>query len=360
MIKYNSSNSVLSPFNPILSLDTQIRNKVNEEFIKPIIHLFFSDKGGIENFKKLDADKLKTEIEFKDFSKSFVKSYLYKELMTEITKDEKGDIIFLPRYTISFDKDLTAYKKDPKKYPYKEVFKNSKYNETNIRYGCIRLANAPILYIIYIDLQEIIRFIKTLPSETQKITSKTKQIASPKSKRNKLISELVSKQYNILANSSEEDKKQEKEELERLMSLNETKLKGERGSLRVNLSWNTTDDLDLHIKSEKGTINYQNKILESTGSIGKLDVDANAGGNIVSTPQENINWDYIPSGKHIVSVDFFADREKRGKVPFSIFIENGDESRIYNSFVECEGKNKKRKVVEFEFKNEILVFKELE
>ncbi|MBK8192642.1 MAG: hypothetical protein IPK76_05390 [Lewinellaceae bacterium] len=102
-----------------------------------------------------------------------------------------------------------------------------------------------------------------------------------------------------LINSSEENKQQEEIELKRLITLSKERLQGERGSIRVNLSWNTTDDLDLHVNIEGGKhINYQNKILEYNGSIGKLDVDANAGGTLVSNPQENVNWDVIPIGKH--------------------------------------------------------------
>lgn len=174
MIKYNSSNSVISPFNPILAINPQLRNKVNEQFIRPIIKLYFSNKGGIENFKELESDKIKTEIEFCDFSESFVKSYLYKELMTEIRKDEEEKIIFLPRYTISFDRDLTKYKRDSNKYPYRQIFNAKNHKEENIRYGCIRLANAPVLYIIYIELQEIIRFIKALPHEKRSEVLETK------------------------------------------------------------------------------------------------------------------------------------------------------------------------------------------
>ncbi len=137
-------------------------------------------------------------------------------------------------------------------------------------------------------------------------------------------------------------------------------MQGERGSLRINLSWNTTDDLDLHISTEGGRkIDYQNKVLEYNGSIGRLDVDANAGNTLVSNPQENVNWDVIPNGKHTVSVNFYNDREKTGRVSFTVTVENGDESRIYHSFVESSGANKTRQIVEFEIKNGALVFNEL-
>lgn len=349
MIKHNSASSVISPFNPTVALSPKMRQRVNNDFIKPILQLFFSDRGGLDQFEELDADKLKTEIEFRD-ELNFVKSYVYKELMNDIRKNLDGNVLFKPKYFISFDEDLTEYKTSEKIYP---------HNNKNIRYGVIRLGNEPILYYIFIDLQEVIRYIKTLPHEVEN-PEPPKVIETTENRRLKLIDELVANQYRAYINSSEENKQQEERELERLITLSKEKLQGERGSLRVNLSWNTTDDLDLHVNIEGGKhINYQNKILEYNGSIGKLDVDANAGGTLVSNPQENVNWDVIPIGKHSVSVNLFTDREKRNRVPFTVFVENGDESRIYNSFVESSGVNKTRKIVEFEFENGILVFNEL-
>ena len=66
----------------------------------------------------------------------------------------------------------------------------------------------------------------------------------------------------------------------------------------------------------------------------------------------------IPKGKHIVSVNMYSNREKKDKVPFTIFIENGDESRIYNSYVQEVG-IKTREVVEFELIGGELFFKDL-
>jgi hypothetical protein len=361
MIKHNSASSVISPFNPIVTLNSKMRRRVNEEFIKPIIELFFSDKGGVSLFSEFDADKLKTEIEFANLEEnnSFVKSYVYKEIMNEISKNANGEVIFRPKYLISFDSDLTKYKRDINKYPYKKIFSQNQYEEEDIRYGVLRLGNSPILYFIYIELQEIIRYIKMLPQDAE-ITEPEKTMETPENRRNRLIDELVAQQYRLWLNTPLEQKEGVKAELDRLVRLSQQRLQGSTGSLRINLSWNTTDDLDLHIHTEGGKkIDYQNKVLEYEGSIGKLDVDANASGSLVSNPQENVNWDVIPKGRHTVSVNFYSDREKRGRVPFTVFVENGDESRIYNSFVESVGSNKTRQVVEFELVNKNLVFIDL-
>ncbi len=351
MIKHNTTSSVISPFNPIVSLNPKVRKRVNDEFIAPIIQQFFSDKGGINSFAELDPDKLKTDVEFLDFTaqENFVKSYVYKELMNEISKGIDGKVNFKPRYLISFDTDLTEYEVSNKNYP------NS---SKRIKYGVIRLGEEPILYYIYVELQELINFIKKLPVEIE--TTENEKIAeTAESKRNRLVDELIGKKHRELINVEEVRKNDIYKEISRLNAIRNQELHGESGKLRINLSWNTTDDLDLHIDIEGGKkINYSNKTEEYNGSIGTLDIDANAG-NPISNPEENVNWDIIPKGKHTVLVDLFSDREKRNQVPFTIFIENGEDSRVYISFVKSAGIDKTRKVVEFELKNGIIEFKEL-
>jgi len=143
MIKHNSASSVISPFNPVISLKSEVREIVNEKFIYPILEDFFKDKGGIDSYKELDPDKIKTEIEFQDTIESYVKSYVYKEVMNTISKNDDGTINFKPRYVVSFDQDLTNFQE-----------------ERGIKYGELKLGNATILYFIYIDLQKLIGFIK--------------------------------------------------------------------------------------------------------------------------------------------------------------------------------------------------------
>jgi len=341
MIKHNSASSVISPFNPVVSLNPQVRQIVNESFIYPKLEKFFQDKGGIDSYEELDPDKIKTEIEFnhKENRESYVKDYVYKELMTRISKNDEGKINFKPRYVISFDQYLTDF-------PEKE----------GIRYGKLRLGEkAPILYFIYIDLQELIQFIKNIPEALQIEPEALKVVETSEDRRNRLIDELIAEKYRKLITAPQNQKEEIRAECVRLLSLSTQKIQGNAGIFRVNLSWNTTDDLDLEIETEGGIINYENKIVEYKGIIGKLDIDENANENFVSNPQENITWEELPQGKHIVLVKFFNNRENREKVPFTIFIENGDESRIYDSFVQFTGNNKTKKVVEFEFQDGRLI-----
>lgn len=152
MIEHDSASSVISIFNPVVSLNPLVRQRVNEEFIYPILEDFFQEKGGIDSYEELHPDKIKTEVEFSqtDVQESYVKSYVYKELMNEISKSDHGKINFKPRYVVSFDQYLTDFKED-----------------RGIKYGELRLGDVPILYFIYIDLQKLIGFLKNIPIDVR-------------------------------------------------------------------------------------------------------------------------------------------------------------------------------------------------
>jgi len=371
MIKYNASNNVISPFNPILALHPQMRKEVNEHFIQPILEVFFKDKKGasgelgIENFEALDADRLKTEMEFQK-EDNYVQNYVYAELIKEIRKDNEGKIIFKPRYSISFDWDLTTYynrmdrvKKNLKNYPYKQIFKDLGKEEKQIRYGTLRLGEVPILYVIFIDFQEVLRFIKKREINLKNDIEFVKVEESPKEKKERLFDSVIQQTQRKLRETTDSLTEETlKQQLNRLTFLLDEPLQGTAGKLRVNLAWNTTDDLDLHIETPNGKIFYGNKVVEYQGVIGELDVDKNAGGEPVSNPQENINWDSMPVGRHIIKVHFFKSREQT-KVPFTITVlnENGD-GRIYNSYVEA-GTLPNKKIASFIFENDTLIFEDL-
>lgn len=340
-IKHNSPSSVLSQYNPIASLKPSTRKKVNELFLTPLLTSFFSNKGGIEQYEELDPDKLFTEIEFVTIE-NFVKTYIYKEIVTEIKK--VGDnVIFKPKYVISYDYDLTDYEE-----------------ENNIRFGAIRLGEAPILYYIYIDLQEMIRFIKSLPTEPIENEISEKIFETEKEKRNRLFDTVIFQKSQLLDNTQNPQKRGDiKREIDSLKNNKTQIFEGKSRKLRVNLSWNTTDDLDLHIITPNGEIAYNtpNKTIEYKGVFGVLDIDKNAGGNIVSNPQENINFDSLPFGPHKIYVRFYTQREKN-EVPFIItIIPEFGEGRIYSRTI--KGKDSMVNVATFEQKNGVLEFQEL-
>jgi hypothetical protein len=356
-IKHNSPGSALSQFNPVASLKPKTRSLVNELFITPIIKSFFFDKGGIDNYSELDPDKLKTEVEFNstDETQSFVKTYIYKEIVNSIAK--VGKIVeFKPRYIITFDSDLTNYKRDSTLYPYTSIFNDNNLENTNIKYGVIRLGNAPILFYILVDLQKIIQFIKTLPLETD-IQVAAKIFESDEEKRSRLIEKVIFDKQRLMKNADSSTRIEIQSEIDRLEQVGQTVLEGQSGNLRINLAWNTTDDLDLHVLTPSGEISYLNKTVEYMGVIGRLDVDKNTGSNIVSNPQENINFDSIPLGHHKIFVEFYSQREKI-EVPFTLtIIQANGEGRIFNSVV--SGKGNRKDVVSFDFKNNTLEFTEI-
>ncbi|GAB3740527.1 phospholipase D-like domain-containing protein [Spirosoma lituiforme] len=90
-----------------------------------------------------------------------------------------------------------------------------------------------------------------------------------------------------------------------------TVLQGNRGGLRINLEWKTFDDLDLHVYDpDENHIYYSTKEATCQDSVGKLDVDANAGEPLTKTPQENIFWDSNPpEGTYKVEVQNYSIRE---------------------------------------------------
>lgn len=339
-IKHNSPNSVLSQFNPIASLKPNTRKAVNERFILPILESFFANRGGLEKFSELDPDKLKTEIEFVPKigeKESFVKIYIYKEIINEISKKGKK-VLFQPKYVITFDTDLANYGE-----------------ENNIKYGVIRLGEAPILYYILIDLQQLIKFIKNLPEEIEFIES-NKISETEEEKRNKLFDTLIFEKQKQLRSVNISQKVEIEQEINRLEKVRQTLLVGQSGKLRINLAWNTTDDLDLHIDTPNGKIYYKNKTIENQGIIGVLDVDKNTNIDIVSNPQENINFNGMPIGLHKVSVNLYTQRE-RNEIPFTLTImpENG-EGRIFNKVI--RGKGNSIDVATFENKNGVIEYVE--
>ena len=113
-------------------------------------------------------------------------------------------------------------------------------------------------------------------------------------------------------------------------SIQNTELKGKNGLCRVNLKWDTADDLDLHLILPNGSIDTNNDIYfshlraEYKGGVCSLDHDAiptNAG----ETPQENITWENcLPDGQYRIVVKLYNKKSVTNIIPFSIAIFAGD------------------------------------
>ena len=109
-----------------------------------------------------------------------------------------------------------------------------------------------------------------------------------------------------------------------ITSIKDSNLEGANGLCRINLKWNTADDLDLHLVLPNGYLDrendifYQHKRAEYNDGICSLDHDAipdNAGEN----PQENIIWEKnLPDGKYKVYVKLYNKKSDLQSIPFSI------------------------------------------
>ena len=114
------------------------------------------------------------------------------------------------------------------------------------------------------------------------------------------------------------------EEITTIQETSQIETQGGRGSLKINLKWNTTDDLDLHVTDPSGyEIYYAQKENVCEGVKGLLDIDANAGEPYTRIPQENIFWEEgknAPIGKYKVKVVLFRKRDVIDKIPFTVTI----------------------------------------
>lgn len=150
---------------------------------------------------------------------------------------------------------------------------------------------------------------------------------------NKRFDELTQKEDEI--NSNILDAEQEREKIEHEIATVESEIatiknysdvetQGGRGSLKINLKWNTLDDLDLHVFDPDGQeICYSDKTKNCQGVNGTLDVDANAGGARTKDPQENIFWEEnkdAPLGRYKVCVNFYARYDMTQDVPYTISV----------------------------------------
>lgn len=150
----------------------------------------------------------------------------------------------------------------------------------------------------------------------------------------------------------EEAVQQVQEEIQTIQDVSQIETQGGRGSLKINLKWNTTDDLDLHVIDPSGfEIYYKNKEHICEGVLGKLDIDANAGSPFTMTPQENIFWEEgrnAPIGRYKVQVVLFNRRGGVSQVPFTVTVypDKGEAKTFTGKIGDVK---KPQHIVEFEY-----------
>lgn len=137
-----------------------------------------------------------------------------------------------------------------------------------------------------------------------------------------------------------------------IQSTSQFATEGGRGSLKVNLKWNTYDDLDLHVIDPDGVeIYYGSREHYCQGVLGKLDIDANAGSSHTRTPQENIFWEdgkNAPLGRYKVFVVYFAKKDSFTEVPFTVTVyPDKGQSKVFTGIMYNE--SDRRDIVDFDY-----------
>ncbi|MEI7582746.1 hypothetical protein [Runella sp.] len=133
------------------------------------------------------------------------------------------------------------------------------------------------------------------------------------------------------------------------------KMEGQTGDIRVNLQWNTTDDLDLHLRLPNGQrVNYQAPRTQEGDFFAELDIDANDGvqaapaegiiqrilkrqvaipEDLTQQPQENIRCESPMAGIYQVVLINYAPRTKT-PVKYNIYLKVGDREEIFSGTIE--------------------------
>ncbi|MEY3996226.1 MAG: hypothetical protein RL344_569 [Pseudomonadota bacterium] len=134
----NNNRKAQSQF--VTYLSVKDNSSINENILSTIIKPFFEEYK-IVNFKSIAENSEISDIDFKNVEFS----YFYDIIFHDISKN-KSDVINIPtKYCITIDKDNC-----------------SKFCEkTNIHYDEILLYNQPVFYFIYIDIKDILKFLRT-------------------------------------------------------------------------------------------------------------------------------------------------------------------------------------------------------
>ena len=106
-----------------------------------------------------------------------------------------------------------------------------------------------------------------------------------------------------------------------------------QGDITVSLAWNSWDDVDLHMNTPDGShIYYSNK----TAGGGMLDVDANAGGQRILNPVENIYFAAPQNGHYKVYLHEYDDRTE-GTTEYIVRVTVGGQSKTFTGTIDHTG-----------------------
>ncbi len=140
---FNIETSFISEFVPVVTLKPSVQAKVDTLFLKPKAEFVFSKLHILfSSVEYIGFDNSITEKEFLKTETELAKSYFYPKIFTNIKKDVRKKVLNSVKFCFTFDKDLSPF-----------------YLEGE-NYGVITLGEKRIFYYIYIDIQELIHFIK--------------------------------------------------------------------------------------------------------------------------------------------------------------------------------------------------------
>lgn len=132
----NKADSASSSF--VVYLGAKNNNKINSQLIDPMVRKFFDAKN-IKTYREIDAGDEISDLDFKKVELS----YFYEKIFFDIHKTD-GDIEVIPKYLVTID----------------EVNCKLVCPQTNMQYDCISLNETPVLFFIYLDLNEILTFMR--------------------------------------------------------------------------------------------------------------------------------------------------------------------------------------------------------
>ncbi len=116
-----------------------------------------------------------------------------------------------------------------------------------------------------------------------------------------------------------------------------------QGDITVSLAWDNTDDVDLHMNTpDDSHIFYSNK----TAGGGTLDVDANAGGQRITNPVENIYFAAPENGHYKVWIHQYNDRNE-GPANYICRVTVGGESQVFQGQIDTTGTD--IDIIEFDY-----------
>lgn len=113
------------------------------------------------------------------------------------------------------------------------------------------------------------------------------------------------------------------------------------GDIQVTVRWQGKNDLDLHVIDPAGEEIFYSQNISTSG--GKLDVDANAGCDVLmDRPVENIFWPEggAPTGSYKVLVKYYENCGDPIETAYVVELKVDDETQVFQGQVSTVGETK--------------------